>query len=222
MFEGLDGSGKSSLMKCLEKELTAQGHRVQMTREPGGTPLSEEIRELILRCRPTGEAPSARAELLLYQAARHQHVARVIKPALAQGVWVLCDRFTASSLAFQGQGRDLSWESVEWLNAFATEDLIPELQILIDVPLEVAQLRMQKRSTDGASPSQTEKDRIESESSEFHNRVRQGFLRQAKTNAAGWLVLNGEQSLQELTALLKTEFAKRNWLTPAPPAKKDS
>lgn len=212
VFEGLDGSGKSSLMKCLDKELSDRGQRVSQTREPGGTPLSEEIRELILRPRPATQAPSARTELLLYEAARAQHVHQVIRPLCAQGAWVLCDRFTASSLAFQGQGRDLSWDSVVWLNSFATEGVKPDLQILVDVPLDLAQERMAQRAPKNTLPAEQYKDRIEAEDAEFHERVRQGFLRQAQIQPQDWLILDGRKTLAELTATVLQCFLIKTWL----------
>ena len=143
VFEGLDGSGKSSLMSALETELKSKGLVTVRTREPGGTPLGDEIRNMILR--PEGPAPTPRTELLLYEASRSQHVDQVIVPALKQNKWVLCDRFSASSVAFQAGGRSISEEWVEKLNEFATNDLTPDLTILLDLSVTESKRRRQQR-----------------------------------------------------------------------------
>ncbi len=227
VFEGLDGSGKSSLIAAVNAELQKGGIKTFLSREPGGTPLGEEIRELILRNRlDASQAPTARAELLLYEASRHQHVERVIKPQLAAGSWVLCDRFTASSLAFQGQGREISWEDVHWLNQFATEGLQPDLTFLIDVSLETSQQRMSKRHDDvhranGVHQAHTtptaeavlssKKDRIENEGAAFYTKVREGFLRAAKITSDRTCILEGENTIAALTQTVLQEIDKRAW-----------
>ena len=131
VFEGLDGSGKSSLMAALEKELQQRQIQYHHTREPGGTRLSEEIRNMILR--KEGPSPLPRTELLLYIASRAQHVEEVIAPKLQSGSWVLCDRFTASSVAFQGGGREIKESDVHMLNTFATGGLQADLTVLLDL-----------------------------------------------------------------------------------------
>jgi len=207
VFEGLDGSGKSSLMSALEKELQLQSHPVYRTREPGGTPLGDEIRELILRKKP-GYAPSPRSELLLYQASRAQHVDEVILPKLKAGFWVLCDRFSASSVAFQAGGRALSVRDVEALNAFSTQNLPIDLTVLLDLSVEESKSRRSRRSE---STGESE-DRIESEKEEFHERVRQSFLTQAQAQKDSWLVLNAALTPQELLDLTLAELRKRKWI----------
>jgi len=117
VFEGLDGSGKSTLIRGLEQELNARGKRLKLTREPGGTPLAEDIRKLLLRT--DAEVPVPATELLLYAASRAQHVAGVIQPALKKGEWVICDRFSASSVAFQSYARGVDRGTVDWLNTKA-------------------------------------------------------------------------------------------------------
>lgn len=196
VFEGLDGSGKSSLMKMLADHLKEQKIETLLTREPGGTPLGDEIRNLILR--KDGQAPSARTELLLYQASRSQHVDLVIKPALDLQKWVLCDRFTASSLAFQGGGRGISEEQVVWLSEFATHGLKPNLTVLLDLSVEESQKRQQKRTAitgEGA-------DRMESEKNDFHERVRNNFVSQAQKDPDSWLVLDASQTPAKLFEIL--------------------
>ena len=208
VFEGLDGSGKSSLMSMLSDHLKNAGSEVLCTREPGGTPLGDQIRSLILS--HAGEnAPVARAELLLYEAGRAQHVEKIIRPALTNKKWVLCDRFSASSVAFQGGGREISFHEVEWLNHFATYSLKPHLTVLLDLPVEVSRKRRSQRS---GHTGEIE-DRIESENDLFHERVRTSFLSQAKSAPAEWLVLNAEDSREGLFAALVTELRKRKWIS---------
>lgn len=207
-FEGLDGSGKSSLMLAVEKELTAQGIRLHRTREPGGTLLGEDIRDLILQ-KKEGRAPVSKAELLLYEADRAQHVETVIKPRLGAGHWVLSDRFAASSVAFQAGGRNISEEDVQWLNKFATSDLKPDLYILLDVTVEESRRRRQTR----ASASGEKEDRIESEADEFHQRVRQGFLKQSQQDPKRWLVLDATMTTEEMLSKTLSELRQRKWLS---------
>lgn len=200
VFEGLDGSGKSSLMAALEKELAQKSISFIKTREPGGTPLGDEIRNMILR--KEGPAPTARTELLLYEASRSQHVDQIIKPALNKGTWVLCDRFTASSIAFQSGGREISEKQVEALNDFATAGVEPVLTILLDLSVEESRRRRLGR---GENNGETE-DRIESEADSFHEKVRQSFLKQAASNPSKWIVLDARKTPAELAELLMQEL----------------
>ena len=206
VFEGLDGSGKSSLMVALERELQSKNISFYRTREPGGTPLGDEIRNMILR--KEGPAPVSRAELLLYEASRAQHVEQVIRPKLASGVWVLCDLFTASSVAFQGGGRDISENDVVTLNNFATGNLKPDLTILLDLSVEESRRRRQGRGAQNGE----EEDRIESEADSFHEKVRQSFLKQAKADTQGWLVLNAQETPQVLFQQLVQALHERHIL----------
>ncbi len=201
-FEGMDGAGKSSLITLLEKELQSRGLRFVKTREPGGTPLAEEIRQMLLK--KTGDTPMPRTELLLYEAGRAQHVDQVIKPALKAGHWVLCDRFAASSLAFQCGGRGLPREMVDTFNMFATDGVMPDLNILLDVPVETGLDRMNLRK---------ELDRFESEKKDFHERVRQYYLSEASRDPQLWHVIDSskgtpQDSFQVLLELLKA----KKWL----------
>lgn len=206
VFEGLDGSGKSSLMVALERELERRGIAFQRTREPGGTPLGDEIRQMILR--KEGPSPLPRAELLLYEASRAQHVDQVIRPTLEKGVWVLCDRFAASSVAFQGGGRDISEKEVVMLNNFATGGLKADLTILLDLSVEESRKRRQGR---GEKNGESE-DRIESEADSFHEKVRQSFLKQAHEQAGTWLVLNAKETPEVLFQQLLKALAEKNIL----------
>lgn len=206
VFEGLDGSGKSSLMRALEAELSRQQIPFHQTREPGGTPLGEEIRPLILR--KGGPVPVPRAELLLYEASRAQHVEETIRPQLARGAWVVSDRFAASSVAFQAGGRAIEARDVAWLNRFATAGLEPDLNILLDLTVEEARARRGHRHGAGGE----EEDRMESEAEAFHERVRTSFLEQAKAGPERWLVLPARETPAELLERLLTELRRRAWL----------
>ncbi len=206
VFEGLDGSGKSSLMKQLEQCLDIKKIDYIKTREPGGTVVGDDIREIILQ--KSEAPPTARTELLLYQASRAQHVDLVIKPALQNKKWVLCDRFSASSVAFQAGGRNISRTEVEWLNAFSTNNLKPNLQILLDLPVEESK----KRRTNRASQEGVAEDRIEAEAGDFHHRVRDGFLAQAKAAPKEWLVLDAAHTQEKLIQELLQALRSRQWL----------
>ena len=139
-FEGLDGTGKSTLIRGLAGQLQSRRLSVVLTREPGGTELGEEIRSLLLRTQ--GETPSERCEWLLYEALRAQHVDMKIRPALHRGDWVLCDRYSASTLAFQSGGRGLGEEAVRWLSQQVTGDCLPDLWVLLDLSAQEASQRM--------------------------------------------------------------------------------
>lgn len=205
-FEGLDGSGKSSLMNQLKTHLSLNNISFIQTREPGGTKIGDQLRNIILT--KNEEAPMPRTELLLYEASRAQHVDLIIKPALEKKQWVLCDRFTASSVAFQSAGRMISEEQVNWLNNFATANLRPHLNILLDLTVEESQKRRQKRVLEMGEAE----DRIESEANSFHQRVREGFVKQAHIAPEEWLVLDASQSPAELFKILVENLKGRQWL----------
>lgn len=205
-FEGLDGSGKSSLMGRLEGYLSTKQISFIKTREPGGTRIGDQLRDIILT--KSQEVPCARTELLLYEASRAQHVDLVIKPALTEKKWVLCDRFTASSIAFQAGGRQILDEHVIWLNQFATDGLKPDLNILLDLTVAESHKRRQGR----VESSGTAEDRMESEADDFHERVRSNFLKQAVLNPAEWLVLDASHSPEQLYQTLIAELQSRKWL----------
>jgi dTMP kinase len=165
VIEGIEGSGKSTLLSALAAALRSDGHEVVVTREPGGTPLGDAVREIFLN-RSISIAPLT--ESLLVNAARAQHVAEVIQPALEAGRVVLCDRFTDSTLAYQGYGRGLDLESLRSVCAIAAGGLEPGLTLLLDAPVNVVRARLRERSA--------VVDRIESEDDGFLERVRSGFL----------------------------------------------
>ncbi|MEW8507702.1 MAG: dTMP kinase [Candidatus Thiodiazotropha sp.] len=167
--EGGEGAGKSSNLSFIQSLLEAAGNRVLFTREPGGTPLGEEIRELLLGHKHTGMADDT--ELLLMFAARAEHLQQKILPALDQGIWVLCDRFTDASFAYQGAGRGLSLEKIAELQQFVQGRVRPDLTLLLDLPVETGLQRAGKRS---------EPDRFEREAEVFFERVRAGYLKIAR------------------------------------------
>jgi dTMP kinase len=201
-FEGLDGSGKSTLMNGLRAEFDRRGISYVLTREPGGTELGDEIRQLLLRVR--GEAPVARAEALLYQAGRAQHVEQLIRPALRTNKWVLSDRFAASSVAFQAGGRAIRTEAIQWLNGFATGGLEPDLYVLLDLPVSESLARLKGRGQDA--------DRMEIEAQEFHERVRQAYLEMAALAPRSWLVLSALDSPAQLLQHLLSVLLEKKWL----------
>lgn len=173
-FEGGEGCGKSTQVRRLSAALEREGIEVLVTREPGGTWLSEEIRRLIKD--QLADAPCARSELLLFLAARAQLVRKVIEPALAAGRWVISDRFSDSTFAYQGYGRGLPLDFLRMANDFACDGLRPDLTILLDVPPGTASARLRHRE---ASRHQVA-DRIERAGEDFHARLRRGFAELAK------------------------------------------
>ena len=205
VFEGLDGCGKTTLIKKLENALknsTQKGtDQIVTTREPGGTSLGVAMRQFLLT--PSEQPPVAKCEALLYLADRAQHVELVIKPSLNQGAWVLSDRFKASTVAFQQSGRKIPLEQIHWLNNFATSALEPDLTVLLDLSVEESQQRSKKRKL--------AQDRMESEDYSFHERVRQSFLDQSKQEK-NWLVLDAAHSPEELLSQLLAEIRRRKWL----------
>ena len=169
-FEGGEGCGKSTQVKRLAEALEASGREVVVTREPGGTRLAELVRSLLKDERE--DPPCDRSELLLFLAARAQLVRNVIRPALASGKWVVCDRFSDSTFAYQGYGRGLPLDELCLMNGFACDGLAPDLTLLLDVRPEVARARMRRRE----EATNTSADRIEQAGDGFHDRLRAGFM----------------------------------------------
>ena len=181
-LEGIEGSGKSTLARELTARLRAQGLTVQATREPGGTPLAESIRGLVLA---RGEEPMPpSAELLLMFAARAVHVENLIRPALARGEWVLCDRFTDASLAYQGSGRGIDVAQIRAVSHVAHPGLAPDLTLLLDLEPAVGLHRARGRGDGG--------DRFEDEALAFFDRVRRGYLQLAQSEPTRFQVLDGQ------------------------------
>ena len=195
-FEGGEGCGKSTQIKRLKEALEKDGIEVVLTREPGGTWLSEEIRHLIKD--QTTDAPCDRSELLLFLAARAQLVKNVIRPALDAGKWVLSDRFSDSTLAYQGYGRGLPLDDLRQMNDFACEGLKPDLTLLMDVSPDVSRTRMREREVATA----TEADRIEKAGDEFHARLRAGFAVLAKAEPDRIVTIDADGTPDEVWELV--------------------
>jgi len=179
VFEGGEGCGKSTQTRALYRRLSKDGFRAVLTREPGGTRLGERVRRHLKRTGETRISPLA--ELFLIATARAQLVSEVIRPELEKGKTVICDRFTPSTLAYQGYGRGLDIDALRDVNSIATDGLYPDLVVLLDIPVEAGLGRKKSR----------ERDRFESQSLAFHARVRRGYLDMAKADPERWLVVDG-------------------------------
>ena len=195
-LEGGDGSGKTTQAELLREWLDGQGRTVVRTREPGGTEVGVEVREIVLHHR--GDI-SPRAEALLYAADRAHHVATVVRPALELGHVVIQDRYTDSSVAYQGAGRVLDPEEVRGLSEWATEGLRPDLTILLDLDAEAARGRLDE--------ARTRYDRLEAEASEFHDRVRSAYLRLAQAEPDRFLVVDATRPVDEIAATIRERVA---------------
>ncbi len=193
-FEGPEGAGKSSQLQRLAEALTRRGYTCVATREPGGTPLAETLRA-ILKEHQGSEKLHDKTELLLMEAARSQHVREVIAPALEKGNVVLCDRFADSSTAYQGIARGIGTDTVRCLNDFACGDCIPDLTILLDLPVERGFERTRRRVE-----TQGEVDRFEEEDLQFHHKVRDGFLQLAAMEPARVKVVNADRDVETVAA----------------------
>ena len=190
-LEGPEGAGKSTNREYLAERLRAQGIDVVLTREPGGTPLAERIRELLLT--PSDDAMCADTELLLVFAARAQHLAEVIRPALARGAVVLCDRFTDATYAYQGGGRGLSHERIATLETFVQGALRPDLTLVFDLPIEVGMARASARGR---------LDRFEQEGRTFFDAVRSTYLGRARAEPGRYRLIDAGQTLEQVQGQL--------------------
>ena len=186
-FEGIEGCGKTTQIKGLARRLRGLGYLVVETREPGGFPIGEQIRTLLLD--PENQGMDPRCELLLFLAVRAQHAAEIIRPALDKGAVVLCDRFTDATVAYQGYGRRLGAALVARLNRFATSGMLPDLTIFLDVPVALGLTRKKKTGY---------LDRLDRESERFHKAVRNGYVRIAKQNPRRVRVVNGAEAVDEV------------------------
>ena len=188
-FEGVDGAGKSTHLAWFADTLRQRGVNLLVTREPGGTPLGEALREILLH-----QPMHAETEALLMFAARREHVEQVIKPALQRGTWVISDRFSDASFAYQGGGRGVAVEKLEQLERWVHADLQPDLTLLFDIPVEVARQRLSNNVT---------LDRFEQEQSEFFDKVRNAYLARSKKNPARFAVIRAEKSPEEVKVSLE-------------------
>lgn len=190
--EGVEGAGKSTAMTCLREFMAQQACDVVWVREPGGTPLGEEIRKVIL-APESNDAMQGDTELLLMFAARAQLMQQVIIPALADGKWVVADRFIDASYAYQGGGRQLNMAAIKMLDAWIVRDYYPDLTILLDVPPSIGLQRLRNR----------QKDRIEKEQEAFFVRVREAYLKRAKQDHRRIHIVDASQSLPEVTVAIQ-------------------
>lgn len=185
-LEGIEGSGKTTQALRLRDLLAGKGLEVVVTREPGGSPIAEKIREILLD--PRNRRMVALAELFLYEASRTQHVAEIVRPALEAGKAVICDRFFDASTAYQGAARGLDMATVERLNLLATGGIVPDLTLVLDLPAEIGLRRLGRNL-----------DRIESEAMEFHQRVREGYLKIARANADRIKVVDASGEIDDIS-----------------------
>jgi dTMP kinase len=203
-FEGIDGCGKSTQVSHAVDFLQKAGHTVIVTREPGGTEISEKIRAVLLS--NENRLMVDKCELLLYFAARAQHVAEKIRPALAAGSIVLCDRFAEATIAYQGYGRGFPLDVLDRINAFAADDLVPDMTYIFDCPVACAQERL--------TASKKAPDRLETNALAFHQRVRQGYLALAKQHPGRIMLVDAGRSITDVSAEISggiaTILARRN------------
>lgn len=188
-LEGIEGSGKTTQLEFVAEYIKKAGKGLVCTREPGGTLVSEKIRDILLD--PQLPGMHSDTELMLMFAARVEHINQVIEPALSEGMWVVCDRFYDATYAYQGYGRDISLQRIDELKAFSIGSLIPDKTFLLDVSLDISMQRVTERGN---------KDRFENEKIEFYTKVREGYLEIAKQNSARVCLVNAEQSLENVQA----------------------
>ena len=187
-FEGTDGAGKTTQIGRLTADLRQAGYEVCLTREPGGTPISEQIREMLLN--PDHSEMAATTELLLYAASRAQHVSEVIKPALEAGQIVISSRFADATVVYQGYGRGLDLETINRLNRIATDGVTPDVTIVLDLPVEVGLQRVQN--------SRGGLDRLEREKIEFHRRLREGYQTIARQEPQRLKIIDAQVSPEQV------------------------
>jgi len=197
-IEGGEGAGKSTMMDRMVAWLENAGHRVVRTREPGGTHLAEKLREILLD--RNNIFLSGRAELLLMFAARAQHLEELIRPALDRGDWVLCDRFTDATWAYQGGGRGLPLHEIESLETLVHGDLQPDLTLLLDLPVELGLKRAAERS---------QADRFEQESTVFFEKVRDAYLERAEAAPERFAVIDAARSMEEVWSQIDSVLRER-------------
>jgi dTMP kinase len=208
-LEGGEGTGKSTQVDAVRAVLAAAGLDVVVTREPGGTPRAEKIRELLLA--RSEEAMPESCELLLMFAARATHLHNLILPSLQRGAWVVCDRFTDASYAYQGHGRGQSLQHITQLEEWVQQGLQPDLTLLLDAPVELGMQRARQRNL---AKGQGSGDRFEAEQNAFFERVRQGYLKRAHADRGRFRIIDASQSLGDVTnqvrTLIRQFIGKRN------------
>ena len=194
-LEGSEGCGKTTQAQLLSEALTGRGHGVRLTREPGGDPVSEEIRKILLD--GADHSVADRTELLLYLAARAQHTERVIRPALEAGNIVICARYTDSTVAYQGYGSGFDLETIHRMNDFATNGLAPDLTLLLDIDVETGLRR------------QDQWNRMERKALEYHKRVREGFLEEARLHPERIVVIDASRDIETVRGAIIKAVAEK-------------
>lgn len=195
-FEGPDGSGKTTQVRLLAEFLRARAYAVLLTREPGGTAIGEQIRNVLLSTR--NRAMRAETEVLLFSAARAQIVAELIRPALAAGTIVLCDRYSDSTFAYQGYGLGLDLEALRAITRFATGGLVPDVTFYVDVPAEIGLARRQRGKT----------NRLDQKDIEYHTRVREGYLALARAEPARFVIVDGTRAIAQVQEDIRAQLLR--------------
>ena len=203
-FEGIEGCGKTTQIRRLSERLTAAGYGTLLTREPGGCPIADKIRAILLDADNQGMVPLT--ELLLYAAARAQHVAEVIMPAMQSGKVVLCDRFTDATLAYQHSGRGIERATIDALNTLACQSLRPDLTVLMDCDVAIGLARAKSRIEAASGPRE---ERFELEANTFHQRVRDGYLRLAGDEPARFLTINASGTIDVIADKVAEQVLER-------------
>jgi dTMP kinase len=203
-FEGIEGCGKTTQIRNLSERLINSGFRTVLTREPGGCPIADKIRSILLDADNQGMVPLS--ELLLYAAARAQHVAEVILPALASDAIVLCDRFTDATVAYQHCGRSIDRTTIDALNTLACQSVRPDLTILMDCDVAIGLARAKSRIEMSSGPRE---ERFELETLAFHQRVRDGYLQLAADEADRFLIVSASGSIDEISDRIAVQVLER-------------
>jgi dTMP kinase len=205
-IEGSEGVGKTTQIAALRDALQERGLEVVVTREPGGTPRAERIRELLLT--PTDEPMPMTCELLLMFAARATHIENLIRPALERGAWVVCDRFTDATYAYQGEGRGVRREEIANLERFVQAELRPDLTLLLDAPIEIGAARAAARDGEG------KRDRFEQERQDFFERVRNAYLERARSQPGRFAVIDATADRESVQQAILAEVEIRLFMRP--------
>lgn len=200
-IEGIDGAGKTTLIKALSRALKQEGIAPLLTREPGGTAVGKQIRSILLK--KTIAAPTALTEILLYYADRNQNISENIRPALEKGMWVISDRYWASTAAYQYGGRRMGKKLIDNLAREICGNCQPDLWILLDIPLKELQVRLSRQKT---------KDRLEEEKQAFYRKIKSYYLRLAKNFPEKWLVLSGLRPKEELVSKILENLKEKRIL----------
>jgi len=196
-FEGIEGCGKTTQAKLLASYLEAQGCKTLLTREPGGTSISEKIRTILLDVDHSSMLPET--ELLLYLASRSQHTAELIIPVLKEGYIVICDRYTDSTLAYQGGGRQMDMSTLLELTTFASYNLKPDIVLLIDISVQLAMKRINEKKH----------DRLEQETTEFYERTRKRFLDVANRESDRYIIINGDDDIESIHRVISKSVVQK-------------